>query len=456
MNTIRAGFSRIDITPPLGIYISGYYEPRQAQGVLDPLLASALALRDDQETAIVFSLDLIGIAQQVLDGMRERIAAACGLARRQIFVACTHIHTGPEITGRLFPVDPAYNERLVHLLTQAAVAAILDLKPATLRIARQTAPGISFIRRFRMKDGSVRTNPGVNNPAVLSAIGTPDETVQIVRIERKQAGEILLVNFQVHPDVVKGNLFSADYIKFVRDTLEGALPGAHCLYLNGAQGDVNHVNIHPGKTTLECYDQARHMGRVIAGAVLQAYSLAQPVSAEGIGAAERALLVDVNKGDPEKLPEARRIIELHDTGRADQIPGEGMGKTTQVAEAHRMLRLSDGPDKLPLNMTAIRFGDVCIAGIPGEPFTGIGRGIKELSPFAMQIVCCCANGYEGYFPMQDAFDEGGYEARSSSFKPGVAESIIAAGIANIRITGPACRRNAPEHNPSLCHRDQSS
>lgn len=456
MNTFKAGFSRIDITPPLGIHISGYYEPRQAQGMLDPLLASALALSDDRETAVVFSLDVIGIAQYVLDGMRERIAAACGLERRQIFVACTHIHTGPEITGRLFPVDPVYNERLIHLLTQAAVAAILDLKPATVRVARNEAPGISFIRRFRMKDGSVRTNPGVNNPDVLSPIGMPDETVQIVRIEREQAGEILLVNFQVHPDVVKGNLFSADYIKFVRDTLEGALPGARCLYLNGAQGDVNHINIHPEETTLDRYDQARHMGRVIAGAVLQACSLARPVTTAGVGAAEQVLLVDVNKGDPVRLPEARRIIELHDTGKTDQIPGQGMDKTTLVAEAHRMLRLADGPDQLPLNMTAVRFGDVCIAGIPGEPFTGIGRGIKEQSPFAMQIVCCCANGYEGYFPMQDAFDEGGYEARSSSFKPGIAEKMIAASIANIRLTDPACRRNVPGRSPSLCHRDRNS
>ncbi|MDW7657563.1 MAG: hypothetical protein SCM11_10365 [Bacillota bacterium] len=440
MNTIKAGFSRIDITPPLGIYISGYYEPRQAQGMLDPLMASALALQDDQETAIVFSLDVIGIAQNVLDTMRKRIAATCGLARCQIFVACTHIHTGPEITGRLFPIDQAYNERLVHLLSQAAIAALHDLKPATVRVGRNEAPGISFIRRFRMKDGSVRTNPGINNPDVLSAIGTPDETVQIVRIEREQAREILLVNFQVHPDVVKGNLFSADYIKFVRDTLENALPQTCCLYLNGAQGDVNHINIHPDDASLACYEQACHMGRVIAGAVLQVYSRAQPVAACGVGASESTLLVKVNKGDPEKLPEARRIIELHDSGKTDQIPGQGMGKTTQVAEAHRMLRLADGPDTLPLNMTAVRFGDVCIAGIPGEPFTGIGRGIKGQSPFAMQIVCCCANGYEGYFPMQDAFDEGGYEARSSSFKPGVAENIIAASIANIRSLTPQNER----------------
>ena len=39
--------------------------------------------------------------------------------------------------------------------------------------------------------------------------------------------------------------------------------------------------------------------------------------------------------------------------------------------------------------------------------------------------CCLTNGSQGYFPMQSAFDEGGYEARSSNYKPGVAEAIIA-------------------------------
>ena len=33
----------------------------------------------------------------------------------------------------------------------------------------------------------------------------------------------------------------------------------------------------------------------------------------------------------------------------------------------------------------------------------------------------------GYFPMQEAYDEGGYEARSSNFKAGIAELIIDEG-----------------------------
>ena len=45
----------------------------------------------------------------------------------------------------------------------------------------------------------------------------------------------------------------------------------------------------------------------------------------------------------------------------------------------------------------------------------------------MILPCALTNGANGYFPMKSAFDEGGYEARTSSYKGGVAERIIEAG-----------------------------
>ena len=47
MNTLQAGFSRVDVTPMLGIGIAGYYKIRKADGVLDNLEAVALALSCD-------------------------------------------------------------------------------------------------------------------------------------------------------------------------------------------------------------------------------------------------------------------------------------------------------------------------------------------------------------------------------------------------------------------------
>ena len=79
---------------------------------------------------------------------------------------------------------------------------------------------------------------------------------------------------------------------------------------------------------------------------------------------------------------------------------------------------------LPLSMVAL--GDsVAFAGIPGEPFSGIGREVRTASPFKMTICTCLTNGSCGYFPMESAYAEGGYEAKSSIFASTVAADIVA-------------------------------
>ena len=112
-----------------------------------------------------------------------------------------------------------------------------------------------------------------------------------------------------------------------------------------------------------------------------------------------------------------------------EIPYTAMELTTVVAEAKRMLKMQKEPDDLALTLTGIRLGPVALVGIPGEPFTDIGVQIKQSQGWKCIMPMCLTNGSEGYFPMMSAFDEGGYEARSSRFKGGVAENIIAGGIA---------------------------
>ena len=85
-----------------------------------------------------------------------------------------------------------------------------------------------------------------------------------------------------------------------------------------------------------------------------------------------------------------------------------------------------------LNLTGLKIGDVVMLGIPGEPFVSVGRGLKEAEGWSLVIPTCITNEYMGYFPMKDAFDEGGYESLSSSFRSGVAEKLIAEGCQLLR------------------------
>lgn len=435
---LSAGFARIENTPPLGCIISGYYEERRGLEKLDPLYAHAVAFADGDTRAVLLYMDALGIRQELLDRMRARLGACLRLPAEAIFVGCSHTHTGPEICDGMFAPDEAYNARLEKLLEQAAQLALDDLKPAKLLFAAGRVPGISFIRRFRMRDGSTRTNPGYGNPDILHPIGTADEALRLVRIVRENAGEILLVNFQVHPDTIgdclKGaDAISADYPGFVVRTLEGALPGAHAVYLNGAAGDLNHIDVNkPAWDKNGGYEHTAHMGRSIAAEALRIYGKARPLAGDGVRFAQRPLSVPANKGKPEDIPLAEKYVRAHREGRDDLIPETGMGITTLVAEAARILALKDAPDTFTLNISALAVGGLCLAGIPGEAFTQIGKRIKADSPYEAQLIVGIANGYEGYFPTQEAFEEGGYEARSSCFRIGVAEKIAEAEIALIR------------------------
>ena len=439
MNTLQAGFSRVDVTPMLGIGMAGYYVPRFADGVLDPLQINALALACGDTKVVFMSIDHCGIVKEVLNPMIDQVCHVTGLPREAVYIHSTHTHTGPFLNyNPTEPLEIEYAQLVKRKFADAAKLAIDDLKPATMGYGIGDAPNIAFVRRFRMKDGSVRTNPGVDNPDILHPIGDVDERVNVLRFDREN-DSLVLVNFGNHPDVVGGCKISADWPGFLRQTVEKALNNTKCLFFNGAQGDVNHVNVHPRGGYLNDmfmdfddvargYKHARYMGRVVAGGVLQAFDKVKYVDVDSIRFAQKFIDVPANLPDPSELPEAKRINDLHNAGRDSELPYSGMMLTTVVARAARMVRLEKGPDSFRMLLSAIAIGPVAMFGIPGEPFTGVGRALKEAEGFDMVLPTCNTNAKEGYFPMLECYEEGGYEAGSSNFKAGVAELIIDAGL----------------------------
>ncbi len=438
MNALKVGFSRIQITPKMGIDISGYFVKRSADGVLDELFANAIAFECGDKRTVMICVDNLGIKQEILKRYRERLANENKLSVESIFISCTHTHTGPSAKEGTYPEVDEYLAFLSDKLSVVAKDAIADLKDAKMGYGTGHAPGIAFVRRFRMKDGSIKTNPGVNNPDIVAPVGDVDERVHVLRFDRENAETVVLTCFGCHPDVVGGTKISADWPGFVRSTVEKTLDNTKCIFFNGAEGDINHVNVHPTGGFLNGmfmdfddvargYDHARYMGRVITGGVLQAFDKVQYVDVDSLTSVNKIMNVPSNKPTAEQMPEAYRIKKLHDEGRESELPYTGMMVTTVVAEALRMVRLENAPDAFDMTLTGIKIGPVAIVGIPGEPFLGIGRGIKDTEGYEMIIPIACANGYEGYFPMKDSYGEGGYEARTSNFRAGVAEFIISEG-----------------------------
>ena len=439
MDKLQVGFARVNITPPMGIDIAGYYKVRKAEGVLDDLEAVAVAFSFGEKKAIAITIDHCGIVKAILDVYKKAISEKTGVPVDAIIIHSTHTHTGPTLLAETDDVlINQYKEMLLYKVVDVATFALADLKPAKMGYGIGQAPNVAFIRRFRMKDGSIKTNPGVNNPDIDKPIGDVDERVNVVRFDRENAESVVLVNFGNHPDVVGGNLISGDWPSLTRAYLEKAIDNTKCIFFNGAQGDVNHVNVHPKAGDFNdmfndfdgCsrgYGHARYVARVVVGAVMQVYDKVNYVDVDSIDYAQEIVEIPSNKPTPEEMPLAHKYNDLHNAGRDDLIPFEAMMLTTVVADAARKVRLENAPDTFPMLFSALRIGKIGLFGIPGEPFTGVGRGLKETAGYDLVLPCCNTNAKEGYFPMREAYIEGGYEARSSNFKEGVAEKIIEEG-----------------------------
>ena len=219
----KAGFARVDITPPLGSYMPGYYQVRRAKSILDPLQINMVAFSDGKTTALVAQYDTEALSDSVADMMRDAIVKATGVARDAILLHASHTHDGAFLCpkaghgsntlgdSRMSDVDRAYIDFAVTRSADVAVEAIRDLKPAKLSCATTQAKRISFGRRYLMKSGKVQTNPGTNNPDIVRPVGTADDTVQVLRVDREGGKPICVINFQTHPDVVGGETITADW-----------------------------------------------------------------------------------------------------------------------------------------------------------------------------------------------------------------------------------------------------
>lgn len=434
---MKAGFGKVCINPPYGSPIVGYYEERFVKGIHDSLFARATAFDDGENKAVIIAVDVCLLAQKFYDACKKAIKEATGVSEEAIFINCSHTHTGP-LLGKDFASDKksseSYDEFFVNSVRDAAIYAIADLKEAKVETAKSEAKNISFIRRYRMKDGGVQTNPGVNNPNIDHALGTPNETVKLIKIKRDNAQDIVMVNFGTHPDSVGGEYISADYMGYVCDIIEDAVPNTKCMFLLGCQGDVNHVNVAPtkGEAAISKIDfdgvprsneHAQHMGRIIAGAVLSVYSITEEIKTDKISCVFGKVELPSHQ-ENDRIEEVTKTYEYYISGRASELPFKEMELTTAVAEAKRIIRLQNGPESFDFYLSAIKIGDLVFAGIGGEAFTEIGVRICEASPFGETVLCCLTNSAGGYIPTRKAYEEGGYEARSSALKPGGDDIIV--------------------------------
>ena len=443
MTQFQTGYATVNINPPLGISIHGYFVPRYAKGFLDDLTASALVLALGDKKIVLVSADICLMVNPVTDLILDKIAEKTGLDRDNIFISSTHTHTGPHLAAPgVFEADldqiMTYRSFFVNRIADAVSLALNDLRPTKMGYITGYAPDrMAYIRLYKMKDGSTQTCPPVNDPNIDHPIGTLDQRVNVLRFDREGADSLVLVNYGLHADTVNGEMISSDWPGWMRRTLEKALDGTKCIFFNGAEGDVGSTNVHPTggdmndteisfDNEMKSPGMARFIGRAIAGTVLQVYDKVNYADVDTIEIMKKTVALPMNIPTPDQLPLAREYKKHHDMGRDDLIPYTGMELTTVVAEAYRICRMENAPAESHVEITGVRIGDAVMIGIPGEPFTEIGVRIKESDKLPLIMPCALVNGNAGYFPSKDAYAAGGYESRSSNYKYTVSDSLVEA------------------------------
>jgi neutral ceramidase len=416
---LLAGASKRRVTPPLSVpYLtsSGNGTNAPFQGFHDDLFARALVLDDGRCQLALLSVDAIGYDNAVLgkgrdftQELRRKVAARTGLRPGAIMLAATHAHSAPETIGltpfREVPGVPEWLEHHLQELVEAVVDAWQNRAPARAFAGVTRVEGIARYRRIVLKTGKLSVH-GALPPAEQVAVPWQlDESLNVLWFERENGAPCAaLMNYTAHP-VIAMLLpqVCADYPGAAATLVEQQLPGAVCLFTNGAAGNINSVKV---STNFEDVALLGYRLGTVALDKIATLRTGQPLPDTSL---------EVRSKQFELAP--RPCPALAQALKAASPTAIGKdGTLTRLA-----LKLAAGP--LRGEIQAMRLGPVRWLSLPGEPFVETGLVLKQ--PGATFVVGY-ANGYLGYFPIQRAYDEGGYEVIQGAWSrvaPGSAERL---------------------------------
>ncbi len=428
---LQVGIATIDITPPLDYRMSGYFHERCNTGTHDPLQAKAIVFEQgDTKAALVFC-DIIAITLDVSKRTRQIASTRTGIPAEHIAIAATHSHTGPLYHGVLrnrfheeaiakLKNDPHetidYPTALVDKLAIVIQHAQQALRPVHIRAGMTQQHGLSFNRRFHMKKGPVRFNPGVLNPDIVRVAGPIDPEVGILAFEGTSAKSPFasLTVFALHLDTTGGTLYSADFPYYFEQSLRAELGGNFVsIFGNGTCGDINHLNFLSKAPRLK----TRTIGEGLAATVLAKWPSLKRVEKPSLAVRSEVVTVPLQKFSEEDVTWAEGYLK--DVGNP-KMPFLERVKACTILD----LQLRGG-DTVPLEVQVFRLNnEVAIVTLPGEIFVDLGLAIKKMSPFAQTMVVALTNDCPGYIPTKKAFSEGSYETVNSRVQPGGGERLV--------------------------------
>jgi hypothetical protein len=395
----RAAAVKVNITPKTQQWLMGYND-RQSTGVHDDLNHRILAIDDGSTQFYLIASDLCLFSPSVYLGVTEQLRREFGINPENVWWTVTHTHAAPEVgppevykmllAGRgNHEWNRDYAKQVTDSLIQGIKTVRQNLEPARIRIGS----GISMAninRRAQDVDGHVTLG--------LNPDGPVDRQLGVLLVERLNGSPIAAVaNYAMHGTVLGGEnlLISGDAPGVVSTYVEEKI-GVPMLYFNGAAGNMAPIySVYPDP-------QSGHLSqfRVLLGnRILQALeNLERPT-------------------DHVTLRVGEKIIE---TRRKDGL--------IWPEELRAYSRVSDnGVPLVRLPIGFLQINDTLIWSAPVELFCEIAIAVRNQSAFAHTFYFGYANGWLGYLPTKAAFEEGGYEPKTSPFT-GSAEKDVLNGV----------------------------
>ncbi|MEX0702588.1 MAG: hypothetical protein WD069_10880 [Planctomycetales bacterium] len=417
---LSAGTARTCITPWWGIELTGwgYYVGRTWREIHDDLYATAVVIEDRTRAIAIVSLDLMVVGAEFTREVRERVAAETGIPPEHVLVACTHTHNAPAAEGLLGAgeTDPDYERFAAR---QAATAVILAWNSRVQVHAFAASTPLAGHTFNRTREG-----------------GPVDTTLTTLRLDRRDGSTLaMVVNFQAHPTVwtkLRPFAVARDVPGQVCKVLEGILPGATALYLQGACGDVNFLRDdstperrdQPEDYSTQLVQQMRrnpvtHITMAVQVAQMNAVAL-EPV----VAAASHVASVPTRRWTREEIEpdrnEAQRRLAARDIsgwretlGRSltnnpeDMIARHG-GDEWKAVEAmcrfhlawtYEMLQdFETRPEVLPTEVQALVVGELAIVANSSELFSAFALDLRHRAGTPHLMIACYSNGRIGYMP----------------------------------------------------------
>jgi neutral ceramidase len=444
---IRAGAAAANINPHIGGSLAGSFIEGRSRDIHDDLFAKTVVLDNGNARVSLTLVDVCVLPAEVTQAAKKAIEAEAGIPAVNALFCCTHTHSAPT-TMHLFQAqpDPGYLDFLTRRIVDSARMAAARLEPARIGFGFGREDRIAFNRRYELKPGTmppnpfggidrVRTNPGIGNPDVLRAAGPTDPTVGILSIQRADGKPVALVgNYSLHyvGGVGAGHV-SADYFawwasEMARRTGVSGQPGDPsfvAMLTNGAQGDINNIDVLKGKSDRKpAYAQIRDVAKILAEESARVLADIRYSEEAELGASQEWLDLGVRLPSADEVREARRLLAAAE-GKAPfrDMPLVYARETVIMAETY--------PKREHVPVQALRIGDTGFVAFAGEPFVELGLEVRSKGPFRQNFLIGLSNNHVGYVPTVEAHEQGGYEtwrAKTSYLEKEAAPKIVTAAL----------------------------